>query len=86
MSPENTQGWHLGAFNAPDPMPPNLFIVLVGLKKYEAGDFYIYNYHAFHKRVDSIFDDYISKLKKDGTTRKIPGHKWFDFRDMNAND
>lgn len=86
ISPENKQGWKLGKLSLPDPMPENLYVVLVNLEINSPTEYYIWKYEDFHYRVESIFQEYMKRPKRDGGARKDPGFLCFDLKDFSTDD
>lgn len=82
----NKQGWLLGKLPKPDPLPPDLYIVLVQLKKDETVGCYIFEYGAFLKRVARQSAAYYAKAKRDGTARKKLSFEWLDLKDLTRDD
>lgn len=41
-------------------------------------DFYVYQHSELAKRAQAVYSAYLSKPKKDGTTKKEVGFRWFD--------
>jgi hypothetical protein len=77
-SVRNEQGWKLGADMASEDKSKGLFVVLVNLKESEPPDFYVYKRKELVKRVQTVYESYMAKPKKDGSQRKAVGFRWFD--------
>lgn len=84
MSLENNQGWKLGKAICEKQYNTNLFVVLVNLKK--DVDFYIFRYDDLSERVESEYNRYMAKPKRDGNPKKEAEFRWFDLRDFNSKD
>jgi hypothetical protein len=74
----NKQGWKLGANMESVEHPKGQFVVLVNLHVSGLPDFYVYQHSELAKRVQAVYSAYMSKPKKDGTTKKEVGFRWFD--------
>lgn len=83
---DNTQGWILGKLSTPDPMPQNLYVVLVQLSERDRVNCYIFKYANFLERVKEVMDAYYQQPKKDGSPRKKVGFEWFDLKNLNDED
>ena len=82
----NKLGWKLGVdITNPDKFKGQ-FVVLVNLDHDGRTEFYVYRPAELAKRVQDVYQDYISKPKKDGTARKEVGFRWFDETSFKAND
>jgi len=77
-SVHNTQGWKLGTDISKGQSLPTLFIVLVNLTSSGLPEFYVYQYPVLVERVVKVYQDYISKPKRDGSPKKEVGFRWFD--------
>jgi len=84
MSLTNEQGWKFGQLERKN--NPNLYIVLVNMLSNGANDFYIYQYDELVGRVDQIYNEYMSKPKRDGSVRKETGFRWFDHKYFTEED
>jgi hypothetical protein len=82
----NEQGWKFGADISKGLAPPGLFVVLVNLKADSSPEYYIYEYPVLAERVAQVYQEYISKPKRDGTPRKEVGFRWFDDVSFNDDD
>lgn len=74
----NKQGWKLGTDIAVGSKASQFFIVLVNLKDKGLPDFLIYEPEVLSERVNAVYQEYISKPKKDGMPKKEVGFRWFD--------
>lgn len=74
----NKQGWKLGADMSEGHAPAGLFVVLVNLHESGLPDFYVYQYPKLSARVAQVYKEYISKPKRDGSSKKEVGFRWFD--------
>ena len=86
MSTTNKQGWKLGVDITMKKNNPKLFIVLVNMHNDKPNDYYIYKYDDLVDRVNEVYDEYISKKKKDGTSKKELKFRFFDFRYFKKKD
>ena len=86
MSTTNKQGWKLGVDIKRKKNNPKLFVVLVNMHNKERNDYYIYKYDDFANRVNEVYDEYISKKKKDGNSKKELNFRFFDFRYFKKKD
>ncbi len=82
----NKLGWKLGAHITDPSKFKGQFVVLVNLDDDNKTDFYIYTPKELAKRVMEVYEEYISKPKKDGTPRKAVGFRWFDESSFKASD
>lgn len=85
-SVRNERGWKLGADIAKGHATPSLFVVLVSLKANGLPEYYVYEYPVLAARVAQVYQDYISKPKRDGTQKKEVGFRWFDEINFNDDD
>lgn len=69
----NTQGWKLNKQIDTKKNNPNLFLILVNIKKDSPCDYYIFKYDDFVERVNQVYQSYISSPKKDGSKKKEVG-------------
>ena len=86
MSTTNKQGWKLGVDITKKKNNPKLFVVLVNMHNEKRNDYYIYKYDDLVNRVNEVYDEYISKKKKDGTSKKELKFRFFDFKYFKQND
>lgn len=86
MSIQNTQGWKFGANMAVKKSNENLYVVLVNMHANGTNDFYIYKHDELVERVNHIYNDYMSKSKRDGSARKDPGFRWYDHKYFTEDD
>lgn len=77
-SEHNKQGWKFGIDITSDKSVPGMFVVLVQLVSGNAPQFYIYEYSVLSQRVSAEYKTYMAKPKRDGTTRKEVGFRWFN--------
>ena len=82
----NKQGWKLSKDIVKKQRNPNLFVVLVNMKKDGMNEYYIYEYDKLSKRIQEVYNDYIGRPKKDGSRRKDVKFRWFDLRYFSKND
>ncbi|MBB5349522.1 aspartate-ammonia lyase [Desulfoprunum benzoelyticum] len=73
---KNKQGWKLGPDMALKKQ--GLFVVLVNMHENGLPDFYVYQHGVLAARVNEVYRAYMAKPKKDGTTKKEVGFRWFD--------
>ena len=64
----------------------NLYVVLVNMHDNGTNDFYIYKHNELVERVHHLYDEYMSKPKRDGSVRKEPGFRWFDHKYFTDDD
>jgi len=86
MGVKNKTGWKFGIDMAQRKNNPNLFVVLVDMKRDGKNDYYIYKYDELSKRVNELYEEYIITPKRDGEKRKDPGFRWFDHKFFNESD
>jgi hypothetical protein len=86
MSEGNKMGWKLNKQITKKKNNPNLFLILVNIKKDATNDFYIYKYDEFVDRVNKVYELYIKTPKRDGNKRKEVGFRWFDFKNFEDED
>jgi len=77
-SEHNKQGWKFGTDITSEKGAPGMFVVLVKLITDTAPEFYIYEYSVLSQRVLTVYTAYMAKPKRDGSTRKEVGFRWFD--------
>lgn len=77
-SVHNKQGWKLGADITSCSVPKGLFVALVNLSTDGSPEYYVYEYSILSRRVSEVYAAYITKPKRDGSTRKEVGFRWFD--------
>ncbi|MDI6797896.1 MAG: aspartate-ammonia lyase [Desulfatibacillaceae bacterium] len=86
MSLKNDQGWKLSSKMTVKKNNPNLFVVLVNMKDSGGNDYYIYQHDELAKKLEIIYNNYINTPKKDGSTKKEVGFRWFDFKYFEPED
>ena len=85
-SVRNKQGWKFGGAFGAEAGPAGLFVVLVNLHASSLPDFYVYEYGELSQRISHTYGEYISKPKRDGSSRKEVAFRWFDEVSFNEND
>lgn len=85
MSERNTQGWKLGMDICAKKNNPSLYTILVNLTGKEI-EYYIYEYDLLSKKIDKLYNEYLSTPKRDGGKRKDIAFRWFDLRQFTADD
>ncbi|MEG4520930.1 hypothetical protein [Microcoleus sp. AT9b-C3] len=86
MAIANTQGWKFGPNMSIKKNNDNLYVVLVNMHDNGTNDFYIYKHDELVERVNHLYDEYMSKPKRDGSVRKEPGFRWFDHKYFTDDD
>ena len=82
----NRQGWKLAPGITRGLNNPNLFVILVDLKKEGPNDYYVYEHDVLSERVRHVYRDYMRTPTRQGGEKKKVGFRWFDFKHFNAND
>lgn len=86
MSLQNKQGWRLNKEICIKQDNPNLFVVLVKLNDDGTNDYYVYRHDDLSDRVSSLYSDYMTKPKRDGSLRKDVDFRWFDLKNFTDED
>ena len=86
MSVHNKQGWKLSMSITKKQNNPNLFVILVNMLSNGTNEYYIYKHDQLSKRVEQVYEKYLAKPKKDGTSKKDLNFRFFDFRYFNISD
>ena len=82
----NKQGWKLGKDMEQKRNNDRLFVILVNVSTPQKQEFYVYPYHELSARVRAVYKNYMSKPKRDGTSRKPVGFRWFDKPNFTKKD
>jgi len=63
-----------------------MFVILVNLISGGPPEFYIYEYSVLSQRVSGVYTAYMAKPKRDGSSRKEVGFRWFGDIDLIEDD
>lgn len=86
MGLDNKQGWKLSKQIIEKQNNQALFIVLVNLKRDQSNDFYVFSYDDFVENVITVYEKYINQPKQNNEQKKEVGFRWFDLKDLSAED